>query len=196
MIDYIKRVDSIKKNNYMSQNVLNSEILMSKVSKLWTILQFRPNAHKLAERNLNRQGFETFLPFVEATKYRNKQFTSTQRPLFPGYMFVAFKKEDTPWQKINCTYGVSKLLTLNSEPYLVQNTLIADIMARCNQAGVLLPQKQFSKDDSVRLVSGPFDNFLATVESIDENQRVWVLIDLMGQATRTLVKAEKLRYTT
>ena len=77
---------------------------------------------------------------------------------------------------------------------LVPNTLIADIMARCNQARILLPQKQFSKDDTVRLVSGPFDNFLATVESIDENQRVWVLIDLMGQATRTLVKAEKLRY--
>jgi len=167
---------------------------MYEVSKLWTILQFRPNAHKLAERNLNRQGFETFLPFIEATKYKNKQIISTHRPLFPGYMFVAFEKEDTPWHKINCTYGVSKLLTLNSAPYLVPNTLIADIMARCNQARILLPQKQFSKDDTVRLVSGPFDNFLATVESIDENQRVWVLIDLMGQATRTLVKAEKLRY--
>tara|TARA_B100000780_G_scaffold142912_1_gene99988 strand:- start:75 stop:584 length:510 start_codon:yes stop_codon:yes gene_type:complete len=169
---------------------------MSKISKLWAILQFKPNAYKLAERNLNQQDFETFLPFEEVTRYKNKQFISTQRPLFPGYMFVAFERENTPWHRINSTYGVSKLLTLNSEPYLVPNTLITDIMARCNQAGLLLPQKQFSKDDSVRLVSGPFDNFLATVESIDENQRVWILIDLMGQATRTLVKAEKLKYAT
>ena len=174
----------------------NSEILVSKASKKWVILQLKPNAYKIAERNLNQQDFETFLPFEEVTKYKNKQFISTQRPLFPGYMFVAFERENTPWHKINSTYGVSKLLTLNSEPYLVPNILITDIMARCNQAGVLLPQKQFSKDDSVRLVSGPFDNFLATVESIDENQRVWVLIDLMGQATRTLVKAEKLKYAT
>ena len=173
--------------------LLNSEAVMPKISKLWAILQFKPNAYKLAERNLNQQGFETFLPFEEVTKYKNEQFISTQRPLFPGYMFVAFERKNTPWFRIHSTYGVSKLLTLNSEPYLVPNTLITDIMARCNQAGVLLPQKQFSKDDSVCLVSGPFDNFLATVESIDENQRVWVLIDLMGQATRTLVKAEKLK---
>ncbi|MDA8760489.1 transcriptional activator RfaH [Amylibacter sp.] len=165
-------------------------------SKIWAIVQFKPNAHKLAEHNLNKQGFETFLPCAETRKYRNKQFISTQRPLFPGYMFVAFEKQNTPWHKINCTYGVSKLLTLNNEPYLVSNNLMAHIMARYNQEGVLLPQKQFSKDDNVRLISGPFDNFLAKVESIEENQRVWILIDLMGQATRTLVNAEKLKHTT
>ena len=174
----------------------HSEVVVSKISKLWAIIQFKPNAHKLVERNLNQQHFETFLPFEEVTKYKNKEFISTQRPLFPGYMFVAFESENAPWYKINSTYGVSKLLTHNSEPYLIPNTLITDIMVRCDQAGILLPQKQFSKDDTVRLVSGPFDNFLATVESIDENQRIWVLIDLMGQATRTLVKAEKLKYTT
>ena len=168
---------------------------MSKISKKWAILQFKPNAYKLAERNLNQQGFETFLPFEKVTKYKNKQFISTQRPLFPGYMFVAFERENTSWYKIKSTYGVSKFLTLNSEPYLVPITLITDIKARCNQAGVLLPQKQFSKGDSVRLVSSPFDNFLATVESIDQNQRVWVLINFMGQATRTLVKSEKLKYS-
>ena len=167
---------------------------MSKVSKLWSILQFKPNAHKLAERNLNQQGFETLLPFEGVTKFRNQKFISTQRPLFPGYMFVAFERGDMPWKKINCTYGVSKLLTFNREPYIIPNNLITEIRARCNQAGVLHPQKQFSKDDRVRLVSGPLDNFLATVESIDKNQRVWILIDLMGQETRALVKSEKLKY--
>jgi transcriptional antiterminator RfaH len=169
---------------------------VSKISKLWTIVQFKPNAHKLAERNLNQQDFETFLPLEEVTKYKNKICISTKRPLFPGYMFVAFEKENESWHKINSTHGVSKLLTLNSEPYLVQNTLITAIMARCNQAGVLLPQKHFSKNDSVRLVSGPFDNFLATVVSMDKNQRVCVLIDFMGQASRMLIKAEKLKFAT
>ena len=62
--------------------------------------------------------------------------------------------------------------------------------------GSIASKKQFSKGDSVQLVSGPFENFLATVESIDANQHVWVLIDFMGQATRTFVKAEKLKYAT
>ncbi len=169
---------------------------MSEIIKSWAIVQFKPNAHKLAVRNLKQQKFKTFLPLEEITKYKNGKFISTQRPLFPGYMFVASERENMDWYKINCTYGVSKLLTLNSEPYMISQTLINAIMARCNSVGVLFPQKQFLKDDRVCLTSGPFDNFLATVESVDKNQRVWVLIDLMGQETRALVKPEKLKYAT
>ena len=79
-------------------------------------------------------------------------------------------------------------------PLLIPETLIIEMKAQYNQSGVLLPKKQFSKNDNVRLVSGPFSNFLATVESIEENQRVWVLIDILGQKTRTLIKAEKLKH--
>lgn len=169
---------------------------MPKPSKLWSILQFKPNAHTLAKQNLNQQGFETFLPLEKVTKIKNQKFISTLRPLFPGYMFVAFEIKNMSWHTINYTYGVSKLLTHDNQPHIVPDDLIFNIMARCNQEGVLLPPKQFSKGDSVRFVSSPFHNFLATVESIDKNQRVWVLMDLMGQLTRTLVKADKLKYST
>ncbi|MDA9074623.1 transcriptional activator RfaH [Amylibacter sp.] len=169
---------------------------MIKIPKLWTILLFKPNAHKLAERNLKQQGFVTFLPLEKVTKYNKKGFISVKRPLFPGYMFVAFKGEYIQWNKINSTYGVSKVLTLNGKPCLIPKPFMINIISQCDQSGVLLPQKKFSKDDRVHIVSGPFNNFLATVESIDKSQRVWVLIDLMGQVTRASVKAEKLKYAT
>ena len=35
---------------------------MSKFAGLWSVLQFKPNAYKLAEHNLNQQKFKTFLP--------------------------------------------------------------------------------------------------------------------------------------
>tara|TARA_B100000767_G_C19539831_1_gene440255 strand:+ start:140 stop:649 length:510 start_codon:yes stop_codon:yes gene_type:complete len=168
---------------------------MSKILKIWTILQFKPHAHTLAQKNLNQQGFKTFLPLENVTKYKNQQFISTQRPLFPGYMFVAFERENMFWHKINSTYGVSKLLTHNNQPHIIPDALIFSIMARCNLEGVLLPSKKFSKGDDVRFISGPFHNFLATVENIDKNQRIWVLMDLMGQVTRTLVDADKLKYS-
>ena len=34
----------------------------------WYIVQFKPNSHKIAVRNLQRQGFETFLPMHEVTR--------------------------------------------------------------------------------------------------------------------------------
>lgn len=175
-------------------DIINSELIMSEVLKSWTIVQFKPNAHKYAERNLNQQGFKTFLPFEKITKYKNQKFTFAKRPLFPGYMFVIFDKRNMDWHKINNTYGVSKVLTSNNMPYLLPDTFINKMVSQCNQSGVFFPNKNFSKGDLVQIISGPFDNFLATVESIDKNQRVWILIELMGQSTRALVKAEKLNY--
>lgn len=46
------------------------------------------------------------------------------------------------------------------------------MIVRYNQEGVLFPKKRLCRDNHVRLISGPFDNFLATLESIDEDPRV------------------------
>jgi transcriptional antiterminator RfaH len=111
-------------------------------------------------------------------------------------MFVTFEKGSLFWYKINYAYDVSKLLTICNEHYIVPNTLIAEMIVQYHQEGVLFPKKQLCKDNPVRLISGPFDNFLATLESIDEDPCVWVLMDLVGQKTRALVKVEKLKLAT
>ena len=47
----------------------------------------------------------------------------------------------------------------------------------------------------MQIMNGPFANFLATIDSTDKDQRVWILIDLMGQTTRALVMNKKLKHT-
>ena len=42
------------------------------------------------------------------------------------------------------------------------------------------------------MLAGPFSNFIATVDTIGPDQRIWVLMDFMGQKTRMQVTAEKL----
>ena len=73
----------------------------------WYIVQFKPNSHKIAVRNLQRQGFETFLPMHEVTRRTAVKFDTVIRPLFAGYMFAACDPQQAPWRQINSTYGVS-----------------------------------------------------------------------------------------
>ena len=47
--------------------------------------------------------------------------------------------------------------------------------------------------DQVRLTSGPFADFVGTIESIAPERRVWVLIEIMGGQTRVAVAADHLR---
>ena len=100
------------------------------MSKEWFILQFKPNSHKRDKRNLNRQGFETFLPFHSITTRKASRFKNTIRPLFPGYMFITFDKGETKWHKINNTYGVSHLITFKSTLNSVPTTFIKGLMKR------------------------------------------------------------------
>ena len=74
------------------------------MSKEWFILQFKPNSHHQAAKNLNQQGFETFLPLHDITLRKASRFITTAQPLFPGYMFITFDRTRSKWHKINSTY--------------------------------------------------------------------------------------------
>ena len=160
--------------------------------KSWFILQYKPNAHRVALRNLQRQGFETFLPMHEVTQKKSTKFVLDVRPLFPGYMFVAFELENAPWRKINSTMGVSRLVSFDGQPRALPPDLVSGLMLRCDASGKILPPVLPSAGDEVRVLNGPFANFIATVEALSGPERIGVLIDLMGRKVRTSVPSTQI----
>ena len=163
------------------------------MSKEWFILQFKPNSHHQAAKNLNRQGFETFLPLHDTTLRRTSRFINTSKPLFPGYMFIRFNRADSGWHKINNTYGVSRLITFNSILNSIPTIFIDHLMKRYDSSGKLLPIKKLKKGDQVTVLKGPFANFIATVEKYEADQRIWILMDLMGRKTKIITPSDALK---
>ena len=161
--------------------------------KEWFILQFKPNAHHQAVKNLNRQGFEIFLPFLDTTSRKASRFISTAQPLFPGYMFIRFDRTKSGWQKINNTYGVSRLISFNSILKSIPNRFIDNLKKRYNSSGKLLPIQKLKKGDQVTVLIGPFSNFIATVEKYEADQRIWILMDLMGRKTKVQTPSDALK---
>ena len=159
----------------------------------WYLIQFKTNSHYLAERNLKRQGFETFLPMQRITSRKSSRFVSDLKPLFPGYMFVKANTELAPWRKINSTIGVSRLVTFQGRPKSLPILLVPGLMQRCDASSVLLPPKNIRQGDIVEILTGPLSNFIATVDTIDPTQRIWILINFMGQKTRMQVTSDKLQ---
>lgn len=159
----------------------------------WFLAQLKPNSAQIAERNLRRQGFRTFLPLEETTQSRNNRFVTIERPLFPGYIFVALDLAAGRWTSINSTHGVTRLVSFGKEPVPVPAALMADLVQRCDSNGKLLPPKTFQPGDQVTLTGGPFTTFVAEVEKIAPDRRVWVLMEFMGGQTRIAVRADQLR---
>ena len=159
----------------------------------WHIIQLKRNSYRLAERNLKQQGFATFLPMHKLTCRKGSKFLATMKPLFPGYMFVDVHLDGAPWQKINSTLGVSRLICQNGTPAKVSEEIISALMSRCDNFGRLLPPATLKIGDSVEIQSGVLANFIATVETINSNRRIWVLMDIMGQSSRVQVASEQIK---
>ena len=162
------------------------------MSKEWFVLKFKSNSHHIAAKNLNRQGFETFLPLHETTSRRLSRFINTSKPLFPGYMFIRFDKAESEWHKINNTYGVSRLITFNSILKSIPTSFVDNLMKRYDLSGKLLPIQKLKKGDQVTVLKGPFANFIATVEKYEADQRIWILMDLMGRKTKIQTPSDNL----
>ena len=163
------------------------------MSKEWFVLQFKPNSHRQATKNLNQQGFETFLPLYDTTLRKASRFAKTTKPLFPGYMFIAFDRTETKWHKINNTYGVSRLITFNSILKSIPTSFVDCLMKRYDSSGKLLPITKFKKGDTIKVLKGPFADFIATVEKYEADHRIWILMDLMGRKTKIQTPSDALK---
>lgn len=159
----------------------------------WFLAQLKPNSAKIAQRNLARQGFETFLPLEEATQQRNGAFVTTHRPVFPGYIFVAVSAAQGAWRTINSTQGITRLVSFGRDPAVVPQGLIEALQARCDASGNLALGSGLSSGDTVSFATGPFVDFVGEVERIDSKQRVWVLLELLGGPARVVAREEQLR---
>lgn len=166
----------------MTQNVVDKEMS-------WFLAQLKPNSAQIAKRNLERQGFKTFLPLEETTQQRSGRFVTARRPLFPGYIFVAFNAVQGCWWAINSTQGITRLVSFGRAPAPVPCGLVDGLKARCDRMGKLVAASALATGDAVTFTKGPFSDFVGEVEKIDTDRRVWVLMDLMGGQTR--VKAEE-----
>lgn len=141
-----------------------------------------------------RQGFEVFLPREVETKRRGSKFVEVERPLFPGYVFVALARQGADIRKVNSTHGVARIVSFGNAPAPVPSELISELMQRCDENGFLRPPAQLSAGDQVVLTSGPFAKLVATVESLTPDKRVWVLLDLLGSQTKVMASREHLRH--
>ena len=157
----------------------------------WFLLQYKPNSHQIAVKNLSAQGFKTFVPLQRVTRRFRKTFKEEIKPLFPGYMFVSFDPHHDLWRSISSTFGVSKLITFGNRLTPLPIRLIKELKKRTETEHDLCLLK-VKKGYNLKISRGPFADFLAQVENIEAEKRVWVLLDLLGQKSRVRLNLKSL----
>ena len=90
----------------------------------WYAIHSKPRQEERALENLERQGFETWLPMLTVEKVRRGKLAKVVEPMFSRYLFIRLDTEQTNWSPIRSTLGVSKLVSFGNRPAVIEDALI------------------------------------------------------------------------
>jgi transcriptional antiterminator RfaH len=119
---------------------------------------------------LSRQNFTAWLPLIRQQSFQNGKKLITEQPLFPSYIFVCFDIAATRWHAINSTIGIVRLLPERLEqPQALPAAFIAGLQTRPSVQQVELLAAKFTEKETVRVLTGIFQNRFAKVLTSNRN---------------------------
>ena len=156
----------------------------------WAVAMTQPNAEGKAVLNLERQGYETFLPkFREVVEVDGRR-CSRSGVLFSRYVFVHLRDV---WHSIMGTIGVSSLIKNGERPAVVERSVVDELKARTGADGFIDLSKPVvvrKAGDAVSVVGGPFYGFKGIYQGMTAHEREIVLLDMLGRKVRVELESE------
>ena len=150
----------------------------------WCVAHTQPSKEFVAQQHLKEQGFQVYLPRFKNVCRHARKVEEKLVPLFPRYVFVGMDLEHTRWRSVNGTRGVAHLLMSDDlTPAKVSKQVIEELRSQEIAEDVVLVASlaTFTKGDKVRITDGAFNEHLATFDSLDDKERVRLLLTFMGR---------------
>ncbi|MCL6508682.1 MAG: transcription termination/antitermination protein NusG [Bryobacteraceae bacterium] len=141
---------------------------------------------KIREQGLDEAFGEILVPTEKVIDMVRGKKQTVERRLFPGYLFVQMALNEDTWHLV---HSVPKVIGFIGEsdtaPAPVPEPEIDKIRARMEaSAAAPRPRVSFTIGDKVKVVDGPFRDFVGTVEAVKpEHSRVRVAVSVFGRQT-------------
>lgn len=127
--------------------------------------------------------FQVVVPTEEEIEVKDGKRRTTERRVFPGYILVQMILEEKPWAVVRNTPGVTGFVGMGNRPTPLRPEEVQAIMRRM-EAEAPKVKVTFKRGQKVRIIDGPFNEFVGTVDEIDmERTKVRVLVSFFGRDT-------------
>jgi transcriptional antiterminator NusG len=143
--------------------------------------------HNLEQRietmHMQDQIFQVVVPTEDEIEVREGKRRTVERRVFPGYILVQMILNDDSWYVVRNTPGVTGFVGMGNEPTPLRPEEVQGIMKRMEAEAPKI-KVTFKPGQKVRIVDGPFNEFIGVVEEIDmERAKVRVLVSFFGRET-------------
>ena len=165
---------------------------MDKNEKEWFVIHTYSGYEERVKKNLEQriksmdsQGefFQIVIPTEDEIEVKNGQRHTVTKKVLPGYILIQMKMSDQSWNIVRNTPGVTSFVGSGDKPVPLQEEEVSRIL---KQMAAEAPRVKvgFRRGQSVRVVDGPFTDFMGVVDDISEGKgKVKVLLSLFGRET-------------
>ncbi|HVO69453.1 MAG TPA: transcription termination/antitermination protein NusG [Aggregatilineaceae bacterium] len=127
--------------------------------------------------------FDVVVPTEEEIEVREGKRRTIERRVFPGYILVQMIMDEDSWYVVRNTPGVTGFVGMGNEPTPLRPEEVSGIMRRMEAEAPKI-KVTFKPGQKVRIIDGPFNEFIGTVSDIDmEKAKVRVLVSFFGRET-------------
>jgi len=138
---------------------------------------------KVETMNLQNRVLEVLIPTQEQIQIRSGKKQQITEKIFPGYILVRMILDDISWLAVRTTQGVTGFVGVGNKPTPISDDEVQTIQKFMSLEAPKYRAK-FTTGEAVKIVDGPFAEFLGSIESIDEEKgKVKVLVSIFGRET-------------
>jgi transcriptional antiterminator NusG len=163
-------------------------------SKKWFIVHtYSGFEQKVAESLRSRAqafGFadkigQILIPTEEVVELRGGKKVTSKRLVYPGYVLVQMEMNDELWHAVKATPRVTGFVGGGTSPVPLSPEEVNQILCRqASSAERPRPKMNFEKNETVRIVDGPFANFQGKIDEVNpERGTLRVMVTIFGRAT-------------
>lgn len=138
---------------------------------------------RIESMNMEEKIFRILVPMEDEVEIKDGKKKISKRKVFPGYVLVEMFMTDDSWYVVRNTPGVTGFVGSGSKPIPLNDVEATQII---KQMGAEEPRAKidFTAGENVRVIAGPFENFIGQIEEINmEKNKIRVMISMFGRET-------------
>lgn len=163
----------------------------NKKAHWYVVHTYSGHEHKVAQQlkqriesmSLEDKVLELLIPTQEKIEIRSGEKKKIKEKIFPGYLLVKMVLTDQSWLTVRTTNGITGFVGIGNKPTPVKDKEVKAIQKFMKMEAPKFKAK-FTVGEAVKIIDGPFADFLGSVEEIDEAKgKVKVLVSIFGRET-------------
>lgn len=133
--------------------------------------------------NVANRVFNTLVPTRDLVVVKRGKKEEVKEKIFPGYILVQMILDDDSWLVVRTTPGVTSFVGVGNRPTPLSEKEV-EAITKFSQLAAPKFKATITHGEAVKIVDGPFADFLGSVDSVDEERgKVKVLVSIFGRET-------------